>query len=44
VVIAPEASGTFEGLNGQGVATINWGDTFEDRFLASFLVSPWVIP
>lgn len=44
VVIAPEASGTFAGLNGQGVATINWGDTFEDRFLASFLVSPWVVP
>ena len=44
VVIVPEGSGTFEGLDGQGVATINWGDTFEDRFVASFSVSPWLVP
>ena len=28
---------------GHGTATINWGDTFEDRFSASFSVSPWVV-
>jgi prepilin-type N-terminal cleavage/methylation domain-containing protein len=43
IVIAPEATGTFDGAGGHGTATINWGDTFEDRFSASFSVSPWVV-
>ncbi len=39
VLIPTDGSGIFTGLNGPGMATIDWGDTFGDWFRAGFLVN-----
>jgi prepilin-type N-terminal cleavage/methylation domain-containing protein len=43
LVIALDGTGVFAGVAGHGVATINWGDSFEDAFSAAFNVSPWAL-
>jgi prepilin-type N-terminal cleavage/methylation domain-containing protein len=44
IVVTFGGSGGFSGLNGQGMATINWGDTMGDSFQLSALVNPWGAP
>jgi hypothetical protein len=41
VLIAPSGTGIFAGVSGRGVAAINWGDSFDRSFAASFFITPW---
>jgi hypothetical protein len=43
VLVVPGGTGLFSGIAGHGTAAINWGDSFNDRFSASFSVSPWIV-
>ena len=41
VVIAPNGTGLFGGVVRHGTAAIDWGDSFGDRFSASFSARQW---
>ena len=41
ISIAPSGTGIFSNISDRGVAQINWGDSLERSFGASFLITPW---
>ena len=41
ILIVPQGDCDFDDVSGTGVATIDWGDSFENTWAGTFLVSPW---